>query len=192
MRWDLVLEKREDARVLLRENVWAAADGLADLDHEALEAQDATIDALGIAAVMVAEASVVFLRRHALLSHRKNLVAGQDAGRCRRGIGKAENSVFAEAGQHFSHSFPGTPGPRMLVGQAYLRRERSFRAVSCVSKMRRSRAGPSRSSRMKAYRKWMARMPPQIPATHWINQPSFGVRTSIARISSITGMKTAR
>src|SRR5207244_12344107 len=111
MRRHLVLEEREDAGVLLREDVGTAADRLADLDHEPLETEDSAIDALCAAAVMIPEPSIVFLRGHSLLSHRKEFVAGQDAGRGRGGVGETADSVFAKAGQHFRSPYRCSGAP---------------------------------------------------------------------------------
>src|SRR2546428_11717114 len=117
MRRHLVLEEREDAGVLFREDVGTAADRLADFDHEPLETEDSAIDALCAAAVMIPEPSIVLLRGHSLLSHRKEFVAGQDAGRGRGGVGGKESSVFAEAGEQFCTPSPGPRAPLEALGR---------------------------------------------------------------------------
>ena len=92
---DLVLEAGKDGGVFLGEDIGAAADGLADLDHEALKPQNASVNAFGTAAVMIAQALFVLCRRHPVLAQGEQLVAGEDTCRGGGGVCEAKDSVLA-------------------------------------------------------------------------------------------------
>ena len=83
-RRDLVLKSREGLDVFLREEVGAAAECLADLDHEALEAEDAAVDAAGALSVVAAHAAVVVVLRHAALAAARAPCSRRGCGRRRR------------------------------------------------------------------------------------------------------------
>ena len=115
MRGNLVLEAREDGGVFLGEDIRAAADRLADLDHESPEADNASEDALGAAPMVSTQAALVLFGRHSVLTEGKHLVAGQDPAGGGSGVGKAKDSVLAKGGQHLSHSFRGSGAPKCSV-----------------------------------------------------------------------------
>src|SRR6266508_4935444 len=114
MRRDLVLEARENARVFFGEDVRAASDRLTDLDHEAAKRHYTAVDALGAAAVVVAQPSLVLLRRHPLLPHGKHLVAGQNTGSDSGGVCKAEGSVLSKTWQHGHTPSRGSGAPLVI------------------------------------------------------------------------------
>ena len=76
----LVLEARKDADVFLREYIAAAADSLADLDHEPLEANYAAIDAFGALRVIFVEHALIFCVAHFLSFRGDPAVSKENAG----------------------------------------------------------------------------------------------------------------
>lgn len=77
--------------VFERKEVWAAAERLPDLDHEALEAKDAVIDAARAAGVVAAETGGVDALRESVLAGGEGTVAEEDADRDGAGVSKAEH-----------------------------------------------------------------------------------------------------
>jgi hypothetical protein len=91
-----VLKAGEDLNVLLWEQVWAAAEGLADLDHEALKAQGTSVDSAGTLAVVAARSAFELVPGHPVLAGVEGFVAAEDVGGHAAGIAKADNAYVTQ------------------------------------------------------------------------------------------------
>ena len=92
----LVLKAGEGLDVLLREQVGAAAERLADLDHEALEAERAAVDAAGALAVVPARPAVELVLGHPVLASVEGLVTAEDAGGDAAGVAEADDAYVTQ------------------------------------------------------------------------------------------------
>ena len=92
----LVLKAGEGLDIFLREQVGAAAEGLADLDHETLETEDASVDAAGALAVVAARPAVELVLGHAVLAGVEGLVAAEDAGGDAAGVAEADDAYVTQ------------------------------------------------------------------------------------------------
>jgi hypothetical protein len=69
---------------------------LSDLDHEALEAKHAPVDATCALLMMAAYAAVVRIFRHSSLSHLEGLVAKEDTGGYTAGVAEADDPYVTQ------------------------------------------------------------------------------------------------
>src|SRR5437870_2310962 len=96
-RWHLVLEAGEDAHVLFRHEVGAAADSLTDFNHQTLEAQHAVVEPVGATEVMQAEPPVILVFGEPLPFRSEAPVAQENAGGDVSGVSEAEQPYLPKS-----------------------------------------------------------------------------------------------